>query len=156
MEKFIENLQEAQKTIRIADHLLYMTFPLVKDKKLLLKIILELKKGLSYCINSVLQYEYLYKRIRLSSDSKSNFKTFQEKCAPRYNISDEEIQAVLEIFNLVEKHKQSPMEFVKNEKVVILSQDLQIDTITFEKTKEFLQISKDILRKIKLSLETKI
>ncbi len=48
------------------------------------------------------------------------------------------------------------MEFVKNEKVVILSQDLQIDTITFEKTKEFLQISKDILRKIKLSLETKI
>jgi len=156
MEKFIENLQEAQKTIRIADHLLYMTFPLVKDKKLLLKIVLELKKGLTHGINAILQYEYLYKRIRLSPDSKANFKIFQQKCAPRYNISDEEIRTVLEIFNLVEKHKKSPMEFVKNEKVVILSQDLQIDIITFEKTKEFLQISKEILGKIRLALKTRI
>ena len=54
-----------------------MTFPLVKDKKLLLKILLELKKGLAHIINAILQYEYLYKRIRLSQDSKSNFNVFK-------------------------------------------------------------------------------
>ena len=156
MVKFIENLQKAQKIISVADHLVYTTFPLVKDKKLLLKILVELKKGLTYCINSILQYEYIYKRIRLSSDPNKNFKTFQEKCALRYNITNEEIKIILEIFKLVEKHKQSPMEFVKNEKVVILSKDLQVEIITFEKTKEFLQISKDILRKVQSALKSKI
>ena len=45
---------------------------------------------------------------------------------------------------------------VSNDKVVILSSDMQFETITFEKTKEFLQISKEILQKIRFTLETKI
>ena len=156
MEKIIKNLEESQRIIRVADHLIYMTYPLVKDKKLLLKIIVELKKGLTSCINAILQYEYLYKRIKLSPDSKSNFNTFQQKCAPRYNISNQEIQAILEIFRIVEKHKQSPMEFVRNEKVVILSKNLQMEIITFEQAKQFLQISKDILKKVESVLKDKI
>ena len=43
MEKFIEYLAEAERIIKTADHLIYMTFPLVKDKKLLLKILSETK-----------------------------------------------------------------------------------------------------------------
>ena len=75
MEKIIKNLEEAQKIIHVADHLIYTTYPLVKDKRLLLKIILEIKKALVKCINAVLQYEYIYKRIKLSSDSQTNFNT---------------------------------------------------------------------------------
>ncbi len=47
----------------------------------------------------------------------------------------------------MEKHKESPFEFIKDEKVVILSNGLQPKTLTLEKTKEFLIIVKNILRK---------
>jgi len=147
MEKFLEYLNEAEKIIHTADHLIYMTFPLVRDKKLLLKIITETKTAVVNCINSILQYEYLYKRIKLYKDPKTNFKTFAEKCAKRYGITREEIESITELFDIVEKHKQSPFEFMKNDKVVILSENSSQKVISVEKTKEFLNISKNILRK---------
>ena len=37
MEKFLENLQEAHKIIQTLDHMMYVTFPLIKDKNILHK-----------------------------------------------------------------------------------------------------------------------
>ncbi len=147
MEKFLENIIAAEKRIKTADHMVYVTFPLIKDKRLLLKIIQEIKNAVTEGINSILQYEYLYKRIILYKNPKSNFKIFIEKCAPRYQITREEINLILELFDFIEKHKESPFEFIKDDKVIILSNGLNPKTLTIEKTKEFLILVKDILRK---------
>ncbi len=149
MEKFLENLAKAEKILHAADHMIYVTFPLIKDKRLLIKIIEEIRDAITACITSILQREYIYKRIKLYKDPKANFKTFTEKCAPRYNIQNDEIKLILELFDFVEKHKQSPFEFIKNEKVVILSNNLKPKTLTAEKTKEFLTLAKNILKKTK-------
>ncbi len=149
MEKFLESLIEAEKIIQTADHMIYMTFPLIKDKKLLLKTLSETKIAVTKCINSILQYEYLYKRITLFKESKTNFRIFKEKCAQKYKITDKEINLILELFELAEKHKKSPMEFVRKEKIVILSENSVPETLTFEKSKEFLILAKSILRKTK-------
>jgi len=156
MQKFIEYLGEAGKIIQTVDHLTYMTLPLVRDKRLLLKIVKETKTAVSNCINSILQYEYLYKRIRLQNSPSTNFKTFVEKCAPRYKITGEEIRLILELFDIVESHKQSPFEFVKDDKVVILSQNSTHKTVTVEKAKEFILMAKKILRKSEEGILRKI
>ena len=153
MEKFLENLHEAEKIIRTLNHLIYVTLPLIKDKRLQLKILLETKTAVAKCINSILQYEYLYKRINLYTDPKTNFRTFQEKCASKYKITKQEIKLILELFNLVEKHKQSPFEFIKNKKVVILSEKLKVKTLTVENLKEFLVLAKSILRKTRETMK---
>ncbi len=147
MEKFLENLKNAEATIQTADHLIYMTFPLVQDKKLLLKILSEIKNAVANCINSILQYEYLYKRISLYKDPKTNFRVFREKCATSYGITQDEIRLILELFELVEQHKQSPFEFTKGEKLVILSDNMRKKTLSVEKTKEFLAMAKAIIKK---------
>ncbi len=147
MEKFLESLNEAERSFRNADHLVYSTYPLVKDKRILLKAIEELKNTLSNCIKAILHYDYLYKRIQLSKDPKSNFKTFIEKSSKRYNISSEEIEIILEVFDFANQHSKSPLEFVKGEKVVILSKNMEPLTLTLEKIKEMLLNSKSILKK---------
>lgn len=149
MEKFLENIFEAEKTIKTADHMVYITFPLVKDKRLLLKVIQEIKKAIALCINSILQYEYVHKRISLYKDPKSNFNTFKEKCAKRYSIRNNELSLIIELFDFVKKHRESPFEFVKEDRVVILSNGLKPTTLNLEKTKEFLSLAKNILTKIK-------
>ncbi len=153
MEKFLEKIGEAEKTIQTVDHIIYVTFPLIKDKRLLLKVIREMKTAISNCISSILQYEYLYKRITLYKDSRTNFKTFTEKCAPRYQINREEIKLILELFDFVEKHKESPFEFIREEKVVILSENMRPKILTVEKTKEFLILAKNILRKTRETMK---
>jgi len=147
MEKFLENIIAAEKKIQTADHMIYVTFPLIKDKRLLLKILQEIKNAVMDCISSILHYEYLYKRITLYKNPKSNFKIFIEKCTPRYQITKEEINLILELFDFIEKHRESPFEFIKDDKVIILSNDLNPKTLTIEKTKEFLMLVKNILRK---------
>jgi hypothetical protein len=149
MAKFIEYIQEAEKIIRTIDHITYITFPLVKDKKLLLKILLETKIAITNCINSILQCEYIYKRISLYKDPKTNFKTFQRKCAKRYGINEKEIRLILDLFNIIRKHNQSPMEFMRPGKIIILSENSTPKIITIEEVKEFLILGKNILEKTK-------
>lgn len=149
MEKFLENLEKSEKIIQTAGHLIYVTYPLIKDKRLLLKILMEIKNSLASCINAVLQYEYLYSRIRLAQNPNLNFKIFLEKCCPRYGISEIEAKRISRLFEIAEKHKKSPMEFVKEDKIVILSENMHSDTITLEKVKEFLEVSKSVLERAK-------
>lgn len=149
MEKFLQKIEEAEKTIRIADHIAYVTFPIVKDKRLLLKIMLETKNAIANCINSILQYEYLYKRIKLYQNPSENFRIFTEKCAPRYNITKDEVNLINELFDFAKKHKESSMEFVRREKVVILTNSMEQRILTIEKTKGFILLAKNILSKIK-------
>jgi hypothetical protein len=147
MQKVIENIQEAQKTVQTIDHLIYVTFPLIQDKKILIKILTETKNSITNCINAILQYEYLHHRIRLCKDAKTNFQIFIKKCAQKYEITANEIDSILKLFELSKKQEQSTAEFVRQEKVVLLSKNLQTEIITIEKTKEFLQLSKNILKK---------
>ena len=122
---FLAYLEKSEKIIRTIDHLVYVTFPLIKDKRLLLKILLEEKEAVINCINSVLQYEYLHKRISLHEDSTENFIIFREKCAPKYSISREEINLISELFALVKVHNESDFEFYRREKVIMLSGNLK-------------------------------
>lgn len=147
MEKYIENLNKAATMLQTADHMLYMTYPLIREKRLLLKILNETYLVVLNVVNSILQYEYVHKRINLYKSARENFSVFKNKCAERYSITPEQVQQVGLIFELAEKHKNSPFEFVRNNKVVIMTNALKTDTITVEKMKEFIILSKDILRK---------
>jgi len=154
--KFIENLTEADKIIRTADHMAYVTFPLVRDKRLLLKILSETQEAIAKCINAILQYEYIYKRIRLYNQAQENLNTFKNKCAKRYGITEQELEIILEIFELSEKHKKSPFEFMKQEKVVILSENMEQKTLTLEKTKQFIQVAKNLIEKTQKTIRHSI
>lgn len=149
MEKFFENIENAEKNLRSIDHIVYVTFPLIKDKRLLLKVMHETRGILINCITAILQYEYMHKRINLSQNSQENFKVFTDKCSINYGINRHEIGLIIELFDFVEKHKMSPFEFVKGDKIIMLSESLKPTTITLDKIKEFLILAKEVLKKTK-------
>ncbi len=155
MEKYEENLLKAVRSIETADHMVYVTYPLIKDKKLLFRILEEVYAGLLAVINSILQYEYYYKRINIYDNPKDNFSTFRE-ISPGYKITEDQIGRIIEIFRLMEQHKKSPFEFAKGEKVVIMGEGMKTDILTIDRVKFFLLESKDILRKAKNVIDRRI
>lgn len=152
MEKFKENLNIAIRSLQIADHMTYVTFPLVNEKRLLLKIFDEIYKSIISCINTILNYEYLYKRINLYQNNDDNLNTFINKCSKNYNLTNEQLKKIKEIIELNKKHKQSAMEFVKKDKIVILSDSLKTKTLDIFLIKEYLLIAKELLMKINLKI----
>ena len=147
MEIFIKHLNEAQKNFRIIHHLFYVTFPLVKDKKILLKVLINSKKVIVECINTMLHYESMLQRIKLSDDPVLNFKTFEQKCTKWYGITDEEFNLILELFETIKKHDESPVEFLKGDNIVILSENMKPRILSFQDIKKFVELAKIIFQK---------
>ncbi len=145
-EKYEASLGEARKRIQTASHILLSTYPFAKENKILLQALEEIQGAMAGVIKSVLQFEYIYKRVTLYSDAQSNFETFIE-CSPRYGITQDELNKIKHIFLLVEKHKRSPMEFVRKDKVVIMSDNLKTDFVTFDLMRHYLSLAKDVASK---------
>ncbi len=106
--KFQENLEEAVKHLKIADHMTYVTLPLVNEKRLLIKIFDEIYKSVIGCINAILNYEFLYKRIRLYKCTRDNLDVFSQKCAKGYDITNIQLKKIKEILD--EKTSQKEMD----------------------------------------------
>ena len=66
MEKFQENLENAKQYFKTAEHMTYVSMQILKDTRLLIKILEQMHKSLMFMIKSLLQFEhnkglYLYK-----------------------------------------------------------------------------------------------
>ena len=148
-QKYVNSIRNAEKSLQLADHLAYVTFPLLGEQRISLKIITELNIFAIYLINAILQYEYYFKRISLYRDARSNLETFRSSCIKPYKFSDEEVRALFDIMRLAEAHKRSPMEFVKNSNVVIMTDNMRTETINMDRIKNFIRMSKSVLGKTK-------
>jgi len=151
-----EILDKAEHALRTADHMVYITYPLIKENRLLKKVIEQLYEISDMIINAVLQYEYTYKRIHLYKDKKQNFETFKNKCAKNFGIMQEEIEGLAELLELMEKHIKSSSEFSRKDKLVIMSNGLKTESIGLDKLKNYLNLLKKIIQKVKTKLKDKI
>lgn len=150
MENFIEALNSAEQRIKTADHIIYITYPLIKEKRLLKKIIEELYESANSIVNMILSYEKFYKRI---DHNEAPLTTFKEKCASRFNISPQELQTILELFSLAEKYRDSSIEFVRKDKLVIMNDNLRTESIGLDALKRYLSVIKILLQKTKVKIE---
>tara|TARA_Y100000310_G_scaffold335134_1_gene416436 strand:+ start:507 stop:1004 length:498 start_codon:yes stop_codon:yes gene_type:complete len=149
-QEFASNLMEAEKLWQSADHLTYVTYPVVKDGKLLIRVLENLYESCRKLISTVLKIEYLYKRVELKKNGEQNLRIFFEKVAERYGLNLEEMSGIREIFALGRKHKESGMEFSRVGKVVILDDDMRVSEISLEKVKSQVQLVKRVLEKVNL------
>ena len=90
MERFQELRDAANKKLKLADHILTMTYPMVKDPRLLLSSLENLFLAYTYGMSSLLYYERLFKRIPLFPDNfAGKFEMFRDKCSKKYNLDVE-------------------------------------------------------------------
>ncbi len=148
MEKFQELREVAQKKLKIADHMLTMTYPFVQDPKLLVAVVQNLFLALSNAMGSVLYYERVFKRIPAFQETfTSKLAMFQEKCIEKYNVSKEYITLMQNLRDIILAHRESPVEFSKKDKFVICSDDYQMKTITLPDIKEYVKKTKLFIQK---------
>jgi hypothetical protein len=147
MEMLREVSDKARHRIKLADHMLTQTYPLVKDPKLLLAVIENTFLALTNAMGSVLYNERVYKRIPPFVDNFENkFDIFRRKCAERYNIDREYLLMVREIKDIIVSHKTSPVEFARKDSFVICTESYRLKTITVEQLKKYIEKSKEFVK----------
>lgn len=143
MEKFQELADKAKKSINIADHMLTVTYPLVKDPKLIPAIMENIFIAYSSAVDAILYFDLLYKRIPVFHDSfESKLNTFNARCISRYKIKKYYITEIQTIKNLLEEHKKSPVEFSRKDSFVIFSDKFKMKAISINTISEYINKAK--------------
>ena len=144
--------EDVKRALRIADHMIYITYPVLKENRLLVKVLEEVYSAVRKTIDIILRHEYEFKRIKIYSDSNVNMTIFEQRCAPRYGFTAEEMTEIKQIIGTFESHKSSPLEFVRDNKFVIMSDDLKTESLTLQRLKNMLRAAKEAVRKAEAGL----
>ena len=150
----VKLFSESEKSFQAADHLLYFVYPMLKDQKLIKKALEEIFNSSKSLISAILLFEHKKNNIRIGQDNASNIEIFK-KISPKLDISQPELDVVLEIFSFNEKHLKSPTEFVRSNQIIILLENKRYETITFEKLKSYTNILKTVIQKFRSYREQK-
>ncbi len=148
MEEFKNLVLEANKKLQIADHMAYITYPMLKETKLLLTILENLDRSLKAALNAYLHYERLYKRISPYPDHlKTKLEVFERGPARRYSLQNYS-RLIIEIHNILQKYKESPVSFTKKEKLVICNGDYRMKVLEISDAKNYLAKAKPFILRL--------
>lgn len=149
MENYLENLEEARRHFRTAERMSYITISVLKDNRLLIKILSEMADSVTYLIKAILQYEHAKNKVWVYHSPELNLDLFKEKIAQKY-IEKRDIQNLIEIIEINSQHKKAASEFVRKESFVIFLGSTY-KAINLEKIKELLSSLRKIFSNVILS-----
>jgi len=142
MEKYSIARDNALKHMKVADHLLTMTYPLVQDPKLLKVVIKNTFLSLQNTVFMLLYYERLYKRIPPFTENLDSVLPYLKKILLRYNISTGYINFINEVRETIQKQRDANVEFIRKEKFVFASKDYDLNIITKKELKDYITKAK--------------
>jgi len=146
---YIKSINSAKKALSTADHIVYVSYPLIKEPKLLLSAVESLYHCLKFAIDSILEFEYYYKRIPYYGNSfDSKFYIFKTQVAVRYNLDRTFLLTFSELKEILDWHDRTSLELRKDDKFLIFLSDYRVKTLTPNKIKEYLNFAKAFIKKI--------
>jgi hypothetical protein len=149
MENIPLMLKEANRLFKNSDHLAYMTYPLVQDKRLLMRILESLNEALSKFMEVLLYYDFVYNRSGPVPQSfMERLDVFRRRCSGRYGIGEGQLKMIMELHEIVEHRKKSSMEFMRGSDYIIASDDFRIRKIGIDQLKKWINESKDFVAKV--------
>ncbi len=149
MERFARYVEEANKAFKIADHLIYVTYPVLRDNKLLVTALEHLHAALQDGMAALLYYDALYKRISaFPQEAETKLYLFRRSTARRYGLGDELCMMIRDVAELAVSHRKSPVEFSRRDAYVIASETYKLKTLTQEKMKRYIGEAKAFLTRV--------
>lgn len=143
MEKYEDARDRAARNIKIADHMLTQTYPLVSDPKILVSVIENIFLALTNSMASLLYFEKACKNIPPFHDNfESKYNMFKMKLVDKHNISRDYIKFIEDMRDIVVAHKKSPMEFSRKGSFVICSDSYNLKALAPNEMRVFIAKAK--------------
>ncbi len=146
-------LQESNVDFKNADHIIQVTFKIINDPKLMMTVVEKLHSSIIKSIDSLLYYDYLYKRIsHIPTSAEDKLRLFRDYTIKKYNLKKEIIPVIKDLQDILEFRKRSPIEFVRKENLVICSSGYSTKTINVKKIKSYVAEIREFNQKINQAL----
>ncbi len=142
----------AEQKIKAADHLLAVTYPILKEPKLLILVIENIFYALDSEISISLMHENIFKK-EYEENFDEKFSMFKRKIATKYDLNKELISFIEKIRKIIEEHKKTAVEFTRKEKLIITNENYSLIKITPDECKKLISEAKKHIKKINQTME---
>lgn len=148
MEKYLETVRGANRYFDVADHMIYVTYPLVNDTKIILTIIENLYNALVQGIDALICHNYLYKKVSYyPKDIEGKIEMFKTLAA-KYGFDRNVVILLKDLKSLVEHRNNSPMEFSRSGSHVLADRNFGLKMVGFGKAKKSGQEVRGFIEKL--------
>lgn len=142
-------LEESFNSIKTADHMLQVTYPLLQDAHLVMSVIEKMYGALTDAITALLKYEYTYKRLSYFPERiEERIVVFKEHAMSLYGFDRNILIMLKELKELSEFGKRSPLNVIKKNLFVVCSAGYSTKTIDVRKIKDFVNQSQIFIKKM--------
>lgn len=146
-EKVLKLIAEALKAFSTADHLAFVTYPLLQDPRLMLVMAQNIDRALTGGMNALLHLDVYRQQIRvLPMDMQSRMQLFEEYTARQHHIPKSVVQSLREVKGILQKHAESPVEFTRNGRLIICDDAYQMRILDMDRVKGYLAESRTLMR----------
>lgn len=143
-----ELLMEAQERLLRADHLAFTTYPQLQEPKLLALILENTCAVFLNCMNALLHYERMYKRVSPNrGDFNKELAVLRTHCFRRYGIPDRVAHVISEVRYLADKKESCAMEFRRHDQYVLCSDGYQMDSLNIKKVRGYISEAEKFLNR---------
>jgi len=143
LDGVLDVLEDAKRELKLADHITYVTYPLVKDKKLFISAFQHLHLSMVYAVKSFLIHERLYKRIRsVPMDSGLQVRFFINTYSNFFNFDSADW--MLDVVR-VAKNLETGVRVESKDDVFVLTSKLESIKIDVPSLKKYLSLVKSLL-----------
>jgi len=146
MDKTRESREKALKNLKIANHLLTQSYPLIADPKLLLAVLQNISIALEHAMTAILQHARENKEIPpFPENFETKFDVFKLKVAPNYKVPPNHLQSILDVRSMIASHKKSSVSFSRKDAFVICEEGYKLRTLTIDDMKKILKSTKEFI-----------
>lgn len=153
MELNLDHIEQGLHYLRIADHTLNTTYPLLHDPKMFLGVLENMHKAHEHLITATL--EPLHKERLKSQSFIMQLKRFEDLLTPSQIIQTNELNVIKTVNDMLERHQKTPLEFSRKEQLVMTSTDYELHSVNAPLLQEQLQASQEMYKKLIESVASK-
>lgn len=149
MEQYQELREKARKNVQVADHMLTMSYPMLKDSKILLSVATNLLQATENALTAVLEYERLFKRIPPYHETlQGKIDVFRDKVMRNYGFDQKGLKLATDLKEILGAHKESPVEFSRKDKFVIANDNYEMRTLSTNDLKKYIDETKQFIDQV--------
>ena len=148
-ERYQELLQTARKQSELADHMLYVTYPLVQETKFLLAIAGHVINAARSAMQALLEFEILYKRLEHYNQTfVSEIDIYCKKVAPRYNLDGKYFKLLQKLLEVQKYDSESVVRFKRGDKYILSTAEYSMSVLDLDSVKRYSNLTKKFVDEI--------
>ncbi|MBT4134917.1 hypothetical protein HOE39_01080 [Candidatus Woesearchaeota archaeon] len=149
MENYHELINKAQKEIDSSDHLLFVTYNIVKDSKFVFSVTNQLIDAVKYALEALLEFERKSKLIE-PYPKQFNFmvETFKKKVAERREFEEKTLTFLNKLVTMEQTIDTSSLHFRRGDTYVLADEDFGTQSIELQTIKSYFSSAQEFVTKV--------